>query len=196
MSLTEATSMRQRILREATRLFTHSGYNAVSMREIAAACDGITKAALYYHFTDKEDLMVAILTEYLEGMSIIIASCRAAAPDARTRLTTFMQIIFAQPPEQRAIIRLGTQELANLSAQTRLNFGQLYQEAFIDPLIAIIAEGMSSGELRPADSHQTVWLLLGMMYPFFYPSQERQLDLEAVMNLMIRVFFDGLAARD
>jgi len=192
----EALGMRQRILQEATRLFTRSGYNAISMREIAAACGGITKAALYYHFKDKEDLMVAILSDYLAGMGLLIAGCRASAPDARTRLTVFMRAIFAQPIEQRAIIRLGSQELTNLTLEARASFGRLYQEEFIGPLAAIIAEGMRSGELRLADSHQAVWLLLGMMYPFFYPSQERLLDVENVINLMITVFFDGLATRD
>ncbi len=196
MSLTETAGMRRRILQEATRLFTHSGYNAISMREIAAACDGITKAALYYHFKDKEALMVAILTEYLTGMGRLIADCRAAGPNARTRLSTFIRTIFAQPAEQRAIIRLGSQELANLSPQARLDFGRLYQQEFIGPLAAILAEGSASGELRSADSHQAAWLLLGIMYPFFYPSQERSPDLEAVINLMISVFFDGMATHD
>jgi AcrR family transcriptional regulator len=188
--------MRRRILQEATRLFTHSGYNAVSMREIAEACGGITKAALYYHFKDKEDLMVAILSEYLAGMGQLIAACRVSAPHARGRLTTFMRTIFSQPVEQRAIIRLGSQELSNLSTQARADFGRLYQQEFIGPLSEIMAEGMRSGELRMADSHQATWLLLGMMYPFFYPGQERILELETVINLMITVFFDGMAQHD
>jgi AcrR family transcriptional regulator len=196
MTLNETAGMRQRILQEATHLFTRSGYNAVSMREIAAACGDITKAALYYHFKDKEALMVAILSEYLAGMGSLIAGCRDGAPGARARLTAFIRAIFAQPADQRAIIRLGSQELSNLSPQARASFGHLYQEEFIDPLAALIAEGMRSGELRLADSHQATWLLLGMMYPFFYPNQERSLDMESVINLMIAVFFDGMAARD
>jgi len=41
--------------------FHHSGYSAISIREIAQSC-GITKAGLYYHFKDKEALIIAIMT--------------------------------------------------------------------------------------------------------------------------------------
>ena len=41
--------MSKRILQEATLLFTRSGYNAISMREIATAC-GITKAGIILSF--------------------------------------------------------------------------------------------------------------------------------------------------
>ena len=196
MALIETTGMRQTILHEAARLFTRSGYNAVSMREIAEACGGITKAALYYHFKDKEDLMVAILSDYLAEMGRLIGECRAAEHTARGRLSRFIRAIFAQPIEYRAIIRLASQEMPNLSPQARTGFGLIYQQKFIGPLAEIIGEGMQNGELHPANSHQAVWLLLGMMYPFFYPSQERTIDLEAVIDLMITVFFDGIAAHD
>ena len=183
--------MRQRILQEATLLFTRSGYNAVSMREIAAAC-GITKAGLYYHFKDKEALIIAILTGYLQEIGKLISDCRAESPNTRGRLTAFMRAVFAQPAEKRAIIRLASQEMPNLSLQARKNFNHLYQEEFIGALGLILTEGMQGGELRPANSHQLVWVLLGMMYPFFYPGQERSFHLEEVLDLIISTFFDGI----
>jgi len=56
--------------------------------------------------------------------------------------------------------------MPNLSPQARTGFKQLYQDEFIGALAEILAEGMQGGELRPASSHQLVWVLLGMMYPF------------------------------
>jgi AcrR family transcriptional regulator len=187
--------MRQRILQEATCLFTRSGYSAVSIREIAEAC-GITKAALYYHFKDKEDLIVAILSAYLTEMGGIISACRAATPTTRERVKLFTETIFAQPIEQRALIRLGSQEMVNLSPAARASFGRLYQESFIGPLAAILAEGIQNGELRPADSHQAVWVLLGMMYPFFYPNPERLGNMQNVIDLILTTFFDGMTRHD
>ena len=183
--------MRERIMQEATLLFTRSGYNAVSMREIAAACS-ITKAGLYYYFKNKEALIIAIMTDYLGEIGRLIDDCRAASSNAHGRLTAFIRAVFAQPAEKRAIIRLASQEMSNLSSQARSSFNQLYQDEFIAPLGEILTEGMQSGELRPANSHQLVWVLLGMMYPFFYPGQERQ-GLEEVLDLIISIFFDGIA---
>jgi AcrR family transcriptional regulator len=51
---------RDRILDVARDLFTEQGYEATSLREIADRL-GFTKAALYYHFQSKEELMLALL---------------------------------------------------------------------------------------------------------------------------------------
>ena len=57
--------LQQRILDEAARLFITLGYGGASMRKIAAAV-GVSKAALYYHFEDKEALLLAIIVANLE----------------------------------------------------------------------------------------------------------------------------------
>lgn len=44
---------------EADKLFATRGYSDVSMGDIASAA-GVTKAALYYHFTDKADLYTRV----------------------------------------------------------------------------------------------------------------------------------------
>src|SRR5271154_6447463 len=50
---------RERILDIALDLFTEHGYDKTSLREIADQL-GFTKAALYYHFERKEDLLLAL----------------------------------------------------------------------------------------------------------------------------------------
>ncbi|GAA3845965.1 TetR family transcriptional regulator [Sphaerisporangium flaviroseum] len=57
----EHTDTRTRIQEIALKLFTEQGYEATSLREIAEAV-GVTKAALYYHFRTKDDI-IASLTE-------------------------------------------------------------------------------------------------------------------------------------
>ncbi|MFC4587804.1 TetR/AcrR family transcriptional regulator [Sphaerisporangium corydalis] len=62
----ENTDTRARIQEIALKLFTEQGYEATSLREIAEAL-GVTKAALYYHFRTKDDI-VASLTEDRHAM--------------------------------------------------------------------------------------------------------------------------------
>jgi len=50
---------RERILDVALELFNEQGYDKTSLREIAARL-GVTKAALYYHFERKEDLLLEL----------------------------------------------------------------------------------------------------------------------------------------
>ena len=50
---------RERILDVALELFNEQGYDQTSLREIAARV-GVTKAALYYHFEHKEDILLEL----------------------------------------------------------------------------------------------------------------------------------------
>ena len=55
----DGAATRQRILDAALDLFTERGYDATSLREIAEQL-GITKAALYYYFPSKDDILLAL----------------------------------------------------------------------------------------------------------------------------------------
>jgi AcrR family transcriptional regulator len=52
-------STRERILDIALELFAEQGYDKTSLRDIAARL-GTTKAALYYHFERKEDILLEL----------------------------------------------------------------------------------------------------------------------------------------
>jgi AcrR family transcriptional regulator len=55
----EHKSTRERILDIALDLFTEKGYDNTSLREIAQRL-GFSKAALYYHFASKEEILMAL----------------------------------------------------------------------------------------------------------------------------------------
>jgi AcrR family transcriptional regulator len=54
-----ASNTRERILDAALDLFISQGFDGTSLREIAERL-GVTKAALYYHFTSKDDILMAL----------------------------------------------------------------------------------------------------------------------------------------
>ncbi len=53
---------RQRIQDVALELFAEQGYEKTSLREIAERLD-VTKAALYYHFKTKEDIIISVFED-------------------------------------------------------------------------------------------------------------------------------------
>jgi AcrR family transcriptional regulator len=55
----DANSTRERILDVALELFVAQGYDGTSLRQIAEQLS-VTKAALYYHFESKEDILRAL----------------------------------------------------------------------------------------------------------------------------------------
>jgi AcrR family transcriptional regulator len=196
MTSSEPTDIRERIIQEATSLFVARGYHGISMREIAEAV-GISKAGLYYHFRDKETLFLTILTANLKRVGSVISDARSAGVTTRDQISRMVQAILEQEPDQRAIIRLASQEMEHLSQEARAEFDFLYREKFISQVDNILQAGVAGGELRAIDVGLSTWVLLGMMYPFFYPAHERELgSADEAIELMLIIFFDGAAAKD
>jgi AcrR family transcriptional regulator len=62
---------RQRIQDVALELFAEQGYEKTSLREIAERLD-VTKAALYYHFKTKEEILVGIFEDLTRPIEELI----------------------------------------------------------------------------------------------------------------------------
>ncbi|WP_327245724.1 TetR/AcrR family transcriptional regulator [Streptomyces sp. NBC_01320] len=63
---------RQRIQDVALELFAEQGYEKTSLREISEKLD-VTKAALYYHFKTKEDILISIFEDLNRPVEELIA---------------------------------------------------------------------------------------------------------------------------
>ena len=59
---------RTQILESALKLFSHRGYGATSVRDIAEDA-GLSKGNVYHHFSDKETIFRALLDQYFQAMS-------------------------------------------------------------------------------------------------------------------------------
>ena len=186
---------RELILQEATRLFVKQGYNGISMREIAEACH-MTKAALYYHFKDKEDLLHSIFTTYLEKLSSHILETGSQNGNTRSRLTNLVYEIFEQSPENRAVLHLMFVELPHLDKEFQQEIGSLYHSQFQGTIETILELGIRNNEIRPVEPRIAARLLIGMMYPLFHPRNlEQEQDIPKSVASMIDVFFDGVSAK-
>ncbi|MCS6887535.1 TetR/AcrR family transcriptional regulator [Chloroflexus sp.] len=184
--------IRNRIIDEAARLIVAYGYDGIAMREIAEAA-GLSKAGLYHHFRDKEDLLIAVLTNWADEMAALAAAAESE-PTTRAQLTALVRGLFAQAPAQRALVRLSNQDMPRLSEPARASVERCYANGLIAPITAMIRAGIERGELRPVDPHLATWLLLGMLYPFFHTEQAKIGENgEAIADLIVTTFFDGLA---
>ncbi|MFF1560380.1 TetR/AcrR family transcriptional regulator [Streptomyces sp. NPDC058279] len=62
---------RQRIQDIALELFAEQGYEKTSLREIAERLE-VTKAALYYHFKTKEDIIISVFEDLTQPIDDLI----------------------------------------------------------------------------------------------------------------------------
>lgn len=188
-----SAQVRARILSQAGVLFVRHGYDGISMREIAEACT-LSKAGIYYHFKDKEDLFLALLEENLDQVSRLLAEVRRENGSTRAQIERFALGLFERmDTDQRAVIRLANQEMSKLSPQVREKFGAQYQQKFIGLLVEMIAEGMHRGEIRTMDARICTWVLLGMLYPLFAPGSEpRSAGGDDPVSTALSIFFEGV----
>lgn len=72
---------RHEILDVALELFTRQGYAGTSIRDIAEAM-GMTKSALYYHFTNKESILTELLGSRRDEIDELLAWIDSQPPGA------------------------------------------------------------------------------------------------------------------
>ncbi|MEU9481334.1 TetR/AcrR family transcriptional regulator [Streptomyces sp. NPDC048191] len=75
---------RQRIQDVALELFAEQGYEKTSLREIAERLD-VTKAALYYHFKTKEEIIVSVFDDLTKPIQDLIEWGRSQPPTLATK---------------------------------------------------------------------------------------------------------------
>jgi AcrR family transcriptional regulator len=75
---------RSRIQQVALELFAEQGYQRTSLREIAERLD-ITKAALYYHFKSKEDIVGSLTEDFLADFDELLNWARQEPPGPERR---------------------------------------------------------------------------------------------------------------
>src|SRR5919108_2040350 len=68
---TPRTDTRSRAQKVALELFAEQGYEKTSLREIAERL-GVTKAALYYHFKSKEDIVHSLTDDYFAEIDTLL----------------------------------------------------------------------------------------------------------------------------
>ncbi len=100
----EAEETRRGILSAAERLFEAKGLAATSLEEIAAEA-GVTRGAVYWHFTNKADLVIALLADaplFHEDMLALLAEDDPAGPLGALEAMVIAQRWSVSPPTNGA----------------------------------------------------------------------------------------------
>lgn len=104
---------RVRLIKGAERVFADKGFASASLEEIAEA-SGYTRGAVYYNFSGKDDLFVAVLTDRLDAEIATISDLMEQSHDPQQ---------FTEALRQRAAARR--------SARETLRWAQLSDEFWL-----------------------------------------------------------------
>jgi AcrR family transcriptional regulator len=156
----ETPSTRERILREAARLFAEKGFYGTSTREIATAAD-IRQPSVFHHFPTKDAIMLALIDINLDEPTAVAQREAASGDSAALRLYRYLvwDISF--------ICRC---EYDLTSAEPIMSdpaFSDQYPryERLVAARRTIIEDGIASGEFTDVDTDLVqkiiVWILRG-----------------------------------
>ena len=96
---------RDELLSAALRVFARRGYRHAGVDEIAAEA-GYSKGALYWHFSGKEELLVALLEERIDAPMREMVALLGSAPPDRDMSVEATEEFARQLSEQREAVLL------------------------------------------------------------------------------------------
>ena len=131
---------RDRIIREATRLFDERGYHAAGIDEIGAA-SGITGPGVYRYFSGKDEILIAVFDRIWMMLRTGLDAATDEEPEAALATLIDQHVSFAvdRRPEMALLVR----QLANLPGdyQAKARANRLrYLEAWMGPVGALHPE--------------------------------------------------------
>lgn len=182
------------ILEVAARLFSEKGYSGVSIRDIAQNC-GMTNAALYYHFKNKDDLYLAVLRSGHEKSMESFAQLSELKGDLRAHLKNLVSCYVEVMQEQRQTFHNMRRDIKNIDdARAGKVFSEIRNE-FMRPIVQVIQAGQATDQIVKGDANLFARLLFGMIIGSMFEGKLKQ-NLQMKSNdidLLVNVFLDGVS---
>lgn len=148
---------RTTILSTAAALFAARGFDALSMRDIAGACQ-IKAPSLYNHFSDKKSLYQETLQFVFEGHAASLLACLHGDEPAQEKLGEFIRLICQRLDEQPVFRQLFMRELVEQDEERSKFLVNVVMKDTCDALHAVFLD------INPAcDPHFLTTSLVGLV---------------------------------
>jgi len=153
--------LRRALLDEALRLIEKEGPRALTLREVARRA-GVSQAAPYHHFADKEAMLAAVAEEgFVELLAAQVEARDAAGDEPIARLQGLGRgyIRFAvQHPAHYRVMFVGAVEIPKHAA--------LHEAAHrtFEALMDVVVEGQKAGVLRSGNPSELAVIVWSMMH--------------------------------
>jgi AcrR family transcriptional regulator len=191
MMQSDNRSVREKVLAAAVQLFAEYGYHAAPLRDIARIA-GIQAASIYYHYTNKQALLVEIMETHMRQLNTNLEHIVLQQGSVQQRLhaaianhirlhTTYKSEFFIIDTEIRALEGENRNHILSLRDQ---------YEALIQDLLQ---EGMEQGVFRPSDVKVSSYAIIAMcteVAAWFRPGG--RLTVQQVIDIYSQMITQGL----
>lgn len=175
----------EQVLESATRLFTEKGFEAASVRDLAAELE-IRPSSLYHHFPGKQHILFAICMGVQRDFNAELLPVLTAdqAPDEAIRSAIHQHILFNV--RRRGEVLVTMRERRSLPADQLAEINVL-RRAYRDTMVAVIEAGCRQQIFSVREPKLATMALFDMvtgMTHWFFPGDEA--DLHRVASVYAR----------
>jgi len=160
-------SKRDDILDAATHLFAVKGYQDTSIADISKAT-GAADGTIFYHFKNKEEILVTILRRIKERILAEFATnaARGQFPTGLDRAENVIKFYLALTAEMEMefmlLFRNYPYQLANINEEARSDLEAIYT-CFLDFLTEAITIGKADGSIDDLQGDKVALVIFGML---------------------------------
>lgn len=193
----QGASRRSEILEAAKRLFVTEGFEQTTIRRIAAAV-GVSSAALYLYFPDKDAILRAIAESTFEALlaRLELSQRGGAGPEERFRagLLAYVEFGRAHPDEYRLTFLAKMMTASGPGRPARPCEGIEAADRSFGILQRGVEEMMAAGRIRPSDpalTAEALWACLHGLTALLLDQTEHLASgpdalIEAVLEIALR----------
>jgi len=188
---------RSQILRAARAVFIEKGYLAARVEDVARRA-GLSKGAVYFYYTSKRDLFMALVREEHENtysfLDVAEQDDRPAAVKLLDLGKRYLDYFAGLKSPPRFFLMMCEQGIRDDEIREEC---QAVHERFVDAVTRVLAQGMSEGAFRPADPEAIAQMLKAMVDGMAGQSAIGiRPDKERLMADGIQLILHGILAHD
>jgi AcrR family transcriptional regulator len=185
------TARQEEVLQAAAALFSHKGYEAASMRDLADMLQ-VKAASLYSHYASKEEILWSLALRCAEAFESRVLPLGESGGSVSLRLRAMLRAHLAVLAESRHAAAIFFREWEHLSEPRRSRYAaqmRAYRQAFA----LLIEAGIEAGELRPLSPALCADLLLAAANRLHrWQRPEGGLSPDAYAEALFGLFLQGL----
>lgn len=181
---------RARVLEVAVALFNEKGYDGASVADLAAAL-GLTKSALYHHFSSKDGVLEQALDVALTALEDVLDDPAAAHGSAASQLAHVIRGAVHALIDHLPYVTLLLRVRGNSDVEKRaLARRRVFDQRVTDVVARAQREGMLRGDVDPALATRLLFGMVNSLTEWYRPDGPQGADEMA--STVLAAALDGL----
>jgi TetR/AcrR family fatty acid metabolism transcriptional regulator len=193
-----APGKRERILEAAVKVFAAEGFYNAKVAQIAQEA-GVADGTIYLYFKSKDDLLISLFEDRMEGINANLRNALAAAQTSADRLRAVVRLHLELVEQNRHMAEVICVELRQSSKFIKEYANPKFGE-FLRLIAGAIVDGQRSGELRadmdpPMVARAMFGALDELALAWLVRGKDR-IDIPRAVEQMSTLFIEGLRKKE